>query len=58
MKLGGGLDVRLHQRIDLRLFEIDYTPIFARDRDVPGNADFDLNVARLIAHMKSWPIAE
>ncbi|MFL6275030.1 MAG: outer membrane beta-barrel protein [Blastocatellia bacterium] len=50
MKLGGGIDVRLHQRIDLRLFEIDYTPIFARDRDVAGNADFDLNVAGRTAH--------
>ena len=50
MKLGGGIDVRLHQRIDLRLFEIDYTPIFARDRDVPGNADFDLRVAGRTAH--------
>lgn len=45
MKLGGGLDVRVSRHIDLRLFEVNYNPIFARDRHVPGNADFDLSVA-------------
>lgn len=44
MKLGGGLDVRLSKRIDLRVFEVNYNPIFARDRDVRGNADFDLRL--------------
>lgn len=37
MKLGGGLDVRVHRRIDLRLIEVDYNPIFTRDYDVSGN---------------------
>ncbi len=37
MKLGGGLDVRVHRRIDLRLFEFDYNPIFTRDYIVSGN---------------------
>jgi hypothetical protein len=44
MKLGGGLDVRLSRRIDLRLFEFDYNPIFARDRNfrtVSGPFTFD-----------------
>lgn len=45
MKIGGGADLRLTKKIDLRLFEINYNPIFARDRHVPGNADFDLTVA-------------
>jgi opacity protein-like surface antigen len=45
MKLGGGLDVRLSRRVDLRLFEFDYNPIFARDRNVAGNAEFTLHVA-------------
>ena len=45
MKLGGGLDVRLNSRVDLRMIEFDYNPIFARDRDVSGNADFTLHVA-------------
>jgi opacity protein-like surface antigen len=45
MKLGGGLDVRLTPRVDLRVIEFDYNPIFARDRDVAGNADFTLHVA-------------
>jgi opacity protein-like surface antigen len=45
MKLGGGVDLRLSRRVDLRLFEFDYNPIFARDRIVPGNAEFTLHVA-------------
>jgi opacity protein-like surface antigen len=45
MKLGGGLDVRLSRRVDLRVIEFDYNPIFARDRDVSGNAEFTLHVA-------------
>jgi hypothetical protein len=32
MKLGGGLDVRASRRIDIRLFEFDYNPMFAGDR--------------------------
>lgn len=37
MKFGGGLDVRVHRRIDLRLVEFDYNPIFTRDYIVSGN---------------------
>lgn len=32
MKLGGGLDVRVNDRIDIRLIELDYNPEFAGDR--------------------------
>jgi len=32
MKLGGGLDVRVSRRIDIRLVEFDYNPMFAGDR--------------------------
>jgi opacity protein-like surface antigen len=32
LKLGGGLDVRLNRRLDLRAIEVDYVPIFAGDR--------------------------
>jgi opacity protein-like surface antigen len=32
MKLGGGLDIRASDRIDIRVFEVDYNPIFAGDR--------------------------
>ena len=45
MKIGAGADLRVGKRIDLRLFEFNYNPIFARDRHVPGNADFDLSLA-------------
>ena len=45
MKIGGGADLRLGKRIDLRIIEVNYNPIFARRRHVPGNADFNLTVA-------------
>jgi opacity protein-like surface antigen len=45
MKIGAGADLRLGKRIDLRLIEVDYNPIFARQRHVTGNADFDLTLA-------------
>lgn len=32
MKLGGGLDIRLNKRVDIRVFEFDYNPMFAGDR--------------------------
>ena len=32
MKLGGGLDIRAGKRIDIRVIEIDYNPVFAGDR--------------------------
>ncbi len=50
MKLGGGIDLRLSEHVDLRVIEVNYNPIFAGDRDVPGNADFDLRVAGRTAH--------
>ncbi|HMH44191.1 MAG TPA: hypothetical protein VK557_11955 [Pyrinomonadaceae bacterium] len=46
MKIGAAADVRVGKRFDLRVFEINYNPIFASGkRHVPGNADFDLSVA-------------
>jgi hypothetical protein len=32
IKLGGGLDIRAGKRIDVRVFEFDYNPVFAGDR--------------------------
>jgi opacity protein-like surface antigen len=45
MKFGGGIDVRVSPRVDLRIVEVNYNPIFTRDRDVAGNADFGLRLA-------------
>src|SRR6185369_11840732 len=46
MKIGAAADIRMTRRIDLRVFEINYNPIFAGGkRQVPGNADFNLTVA-------------
>lgn len=40
MALGGGPDVRVGERVALRVFQIDYNPVFLRDRSisVPGGA--------------------
>jgi hypothetical protein len=32
MKLGGGLDVRVSERVDIRVIQVDYNPVFAGDR--------------------------
>lgn len=42
MKVGGGVDVRLTPKIDLRLIEVNYNPIFARRRQVRGDLDLTL----------------
>jgi opacity protein-like surface antigen len=34
LKLGGGLDVRAGRHLDVRLFEFDYNPVFARRRSL------------------------
>ena len=36
MALGGGLDIHIHKRISFRLFQIDYMPVFIRDRPITG----------------------
>lgn len=33
MALGGGIDVRLNKNVKLRLIQVDYNPVFAKDRD-------------------------
>jgi hypothetical protein len=44
LKIGGGIDVRLSPRFDLRLIEVDYDPVFARDRRTPVIGFFDQRV--------------
>jgi opacity protein-like surface antigen len=34
MNLGGGIDVRLNDRIDIRVIQVDYNPIFLKSRIV------------------------
>jgi opacity protein-like surface antigen len=34
MALGGGLDVRLNNRVGLRVLQVDYNPVFLRDRSI------------------------
>lgn len=36
MNLGGGLDVRLNERLDLRLIQVDYNPVFLKARTIEG----------------------
>jgi opacity protein-like surface antigen len=33
MKLGGGLDIRVGKRLDIRVVQVDYNPVFAGDRN-------------------------
>jgi len=44
LKVGGGIDVRISPRVDLRVIEIDYQPIFAKDRNTPVSALFEQRV--------------
>ncbi|HKC65663.1 MAG TPA: hypothetical protein VKB86_18625 [Pyrinomonadaceae bacterium] len=44
MKLGGGLDVRVSRKIDLRLIEFDYSPIFGGNRN-PSVTTSDFSLA-------------
>ncbi len=34
MAVGGGLDIRLSDRFSIRAFQVDYVPIFLRDRSI------------------------
>jgi hypothetical protein len=40
MVFGGGVDVKVHKNIDIRIFQVDYNPIFVRDRTIDG-VDFN-----------------
>ena len=33
MSFGGGLDLRIHRNVDIRLIQVDWNPIFRGDRD-------------------------
>lgn len=46
LKLGGGVDVRLNRRLDLRALEVDYVPIFAGNRvlTITPSGGFGINV--------------
>lgn len=39
-----GIDVRIARRIDLRIIEVDYEPIFAKDRNTPVDGFFTQRV--------------
>lgn len=44
LKIGGGVDVRISPRVDLRVIEVDYEPIFAKDRNTPVSDFFEQRV--------------
>jgi hypothetical protein len=44
LKLGGGIDVHLSPRLDFRIIEVDYEPIFAKDRNTPVEGFFEQRV--------------
>lgn len=45
MNLGGGIDVRVNDRIDVRVIQVDYNPIFLKSRTVE-----DVNFPSRTAH--------
>ena len=49
MKLGGGIDVRVNRKVDIRLVEFDYNPIFTRDFNTTG-APFSISQKAKTAH--------
>ncbi len=48
MAIGGGVDLNVSEHIDVRLFQIDWVPVFTRDRRVisTDNTVFDLRGRR------------
>jgi len=38
MKIGAGLDVRVAPHVDLRVIQVDYSPVYAGDRDYPSSS--------------------
>jgi opacity protein-like surface antigen len=51
MKVGGGLDVRVSRRVDVRLIEVDYNPVFAGDRPWTSvSGPFTFSVTGRTAH--------
>jgi opacity protein-like surface antigen len=51
LKVGGGIDVRLGRRVDLRLFEFNYNPVFAGDRPLTGpGIDVPITINGRTAH--------
>ncbi|MFL6210417.1 MAG: hypothetical protein ACJ74W_16290 [Pyrinomonadaceae bacterium] len=51
MKLGGGLDVRAGRRVDLRVIEFDYNPVFTGDRNFkPISGPFTFHATGKTAH--------
>jgi len=49
MKLGGGIDMRVNRKVDIRLVEFDYNPIFTRDYNTTG-APFSISQKGKTAH--------
>ena len=51
MKLGGGIDLRAGKRFDVRVFEFDYNPVFAGNRNPASIAGpFTVNFSGKTAH--------
>jgi opacity protein-like surface antigen len=35
--VGGGLDIRVHKNVDIRVFQIDYNPTYIKDFEIDGS---------------------
>ena len=50
MALGGGLDVRISKRIDIRVIQFDYNPVFTKEKTLVSVGDkLDTTISNLSA---------
>jgi opacity protein-like surface antigen len=47
MAFGGGLDVKVHRRVDIRVFQFDYNPTWFKGNDTLGTESFTQHNVRL-----------
>jgi hypothetical protein len=37
MAIGGGLDLNVSEHVDIRLFQVEWIPVFTKDRQIVGS---------------------
>ena len=47
MAFGGGLDIKVHRRVDIRVFQFDYNPTWFKGNDTLGTESFTQHNVRL-----------
>ena len=47
MAFGGGLDIKVHRRVDIRAFQFDYNPVWFKGNDTLGTESFTQHNVRI-----------